>query len=120
MNHLWFSGDNINKATFPGEYLAAAVCANTRVKGNGGKQDMHFVLAWDQPVVRFGSQSSIAYLRWYTRYFGSKGNACPSLCCYALQNLSRWEDEIEAWQQPVSEFLRFTHFYSLEILLNPS
>lgn len=93
-------GDPVNKNTFPGQTLAAAVVAKTSVKAES-KVDLHFVLAWDQPVVKFGAHSEVAYCRRYTRFFGTNGNACPSLCCYAIQNVASWESKIEAWQNPI-------------------
>ncbi|XP_047139397.1 non-lysosomal glucosylceramidase isoform X1 [Hydra vulgaris] len=86
--------------SYPGQLLAAAVAAKTTVHA-GAKQDLKFVLSWDQPFVTFGSDSGLSYCRRYTRFFGSNGNASPSLCCYALQNIDYWEDNIERWQNPI-------------------
>uniref|UniRef100_A0A8C2X0F3 Non-lysosomal glucosylceramidase n=1 Tax=Cyclopterus lumpus TaxID=8103 RepID=A0A8C2X0F3_CYCLU len=37
----------------------------------------------------------------YARYFGSKGDAAPSLGHYALTHYRQWERSIEEWQRPV-------------------
>ena len=52
------------------------------------------------------SQSNLIFpplVRFYTRFFGTHGNACPALCCHALTHYSEWESKIEAWQRPVLE-----------------
>lgn len=39
--------------------------------------------------------------RRYTRFFGSKGDASPSLSHHALTHYSQWETSIEEWQRPI-------------------
>ena len=39
--------------------------------------------------------------RRYTRFFGTKGDAAPSLAHHALHHYPRWEQSIEEWQRPV-------------------
>lgn len=42
--------------------MAAAVAAKTRLLPNQ-KRDLEFVLAWDMPVVEFGSGKGVKYCR---------------------------------------------------------
>ena len=39
--------------------------------------------------------------RWYTKWFGCEGTASPELAGYALNNYTKWETQIEAWQNPI-------------------
>uniref|UniRef100_A0A670YYY8 Non-lysosomal glucosylceramidase n=1 Tax=Pseudonaja textilis TaxID=8673 RepID=A0A670YYY8_PSETE len=39
--------------------------------------------------------------RWYTRFFGSDGNACPALSHHLLSRYEAWEEKIVAWQGPI-------------------
>ena len=49
----------------------------------------------------FGSSFRVVNFRRYTKFFGDKRNAAPSLCCYATLNYSDWERKIEEWQNPI-------------------
>ncbi|XP_065059561.1 non-lysosomal glucosylceramidase-like [Rhopilema esculentum] len=89
-----------NRKSYPGQTLAAAVASKTRLLPHQ-KRDLEFVLAWDMPVVEFGSGKGVKYCRRYTKFFGDKRNAAPSLCCYALLNYPEWESRIEKWQNPI-------------------
>jgi len=89
-----------NRKSYPGQAFAAAIAAKTRLLPNQ-KRDLEFVLAWDMPVVEFGSGKGVKYCRRYTKFFGDKRNAAPSLCCYATLNYSDWERKIEEWQNPI-------------------
>uniref|UniRef100_A0A672RRE4 Non-lysosomal glucosylceramidase n=1 Tax=Sinocyclocheilus grahami TaxID=75366 RepID=A0A672RRE4_SINGR len=41
-------------------------------------------------------------VRWrYTHYYGTKGDAAPSLSHYALTHYSKWEESIDEWQRPI-------------------
>lgn len=44
---------------------------------------------------------SLSFYRRYTRYFGAKGDASPSLSHYALTHYTQWESSIEEWQRPI-------------------
>lgn len=61
---------------------------------------MEFALVWDMPKINFGENKK-QYWKYYTRYFGKDGKAAPKLAQYCLYNYSKWEDEIEKWQEPV-------------------
>lgn len=41
--------------------------------------------------------------RYYTKFFGKTEEAGPTICEYALQNYSKWEQLIDAWQKPILE-----------------
>lgn len=43
----------------------------------------------------------LSFSRRYTRYFGTKGDASPSLSHYALTHYRQWEKSIEEWQKPI-------------------
>lgn len=57
-----------NKKSYPGQTLAAAVAARCHVAA-GSKQEMKFVLAWDHPVIKFGSKSDVHYCRFHCLLF---------------------------------------------------
>jgi non-lysosomal glucosylceramidase len=83
-----------------GETLGAALAAQVSL-APGESCEIHFALAWDMPVARFGGGS--AWYRRYTRFYGRDGNAAASIAADALANYANWEDQIEAWQSPVLE-----------------
>uniref|UniRef100_A0A3B4AZ32 Non-lysosomal glucosylceramidase n=1 Tax=Periophthalmus magnuspinnatus TaxID=409849 RepID=A0A3B4AZ32_9GOBI len=85
--------------TSKGEKVAAALAAGCCVPPRA-HNSLEFCLAWDMPKVMFGSRER-QHLRRYTRYFGMKGDACPSLCHYALTHYKKWEESIEEWQKPI-------------------
>ncbi|XP_068611885.1 non-lysosomal glucosylceramidase [Brachionichthys hirsutus] len=82
-----------------GERVAAALAARCSVPAQS-RNTLEFCLAWDMPKITFGSRER-EHVRRYTRYFGTDGNAAPSLGHYALTHYSQWEERIEAWQRPV-------------------
>uniref|UniRef100_A0A8D3BM73 Non-lysosomal glucosylceramidase n=1 Tax=Scophthalmus maximus TaxID=52904 RepID=A0A8D3BM73_SCOMX len=64
------------------------------------RSTLEFCLAWDMPKITFGSGER-EHTRRYTRFFGTKGDASPSLSHYALTHYKRWEESIEEWQRPI-------------------
>lgn len=56
-------------------------------------------LASDELVVTF--LFFVVRVRRYTRYYGSKGDACPLLSHHALTQYGGWEKSIEEWQRPI-------------------
>lgn len=52
-------------------------------------------------VLKHSEASIITLCRRYTRYFGAKGDASPSLSHYALTHYTQWERSIEEWQRPI-------------------
>ncbi|XP_062828747.1 non-lysosomal glucosylceramidase [Anolis carolinensis] len=87
--------------TEKGEACAAAVCATCTVPPLG-RGTLELGLAWDMPRIHFGSKEKEHY-RWYTRFFGREGDACPALAHYMLTHYPEWEKRIEAWQRPILE-----------------
>ncbi|CAL8325715.1 unnamed protein product [Lota lota] len=85
--------------TQKGEEVAAALAVSCFVaaQGRGG---LEMSLAWDMPTVTFGSGER-RHDRRYTRFFGTKGDAAPSLAHHALKHYRRWERSIEEWQRPI-------------------
>ncbi|XP_077400919.1 non-lysosomal glucosylceramidase [Vanacampus margaritifer] len=82
-----------------GEKVAAALAVGCHVLPQG-RNTLEFCLAWDMPKITFGSRERQHHRR-YTRYFGSKGDASPSLSHYALTRYKLWEKNIEEWQAAV-------------------
>ncbi|XP_035459458.2 non-lysosomal glucosylceramidase [Scophthalmus maximus] len=85
--------------TARGEKVAAALAAGCSVPAQS-RSTLEFCLAWDMPKITFGSGER-EHTRRYTRFFGTKGDASPSLSHYALTHYKRWEESIEEWQRPI-------------------
>uniref|UniRef100_H3AXX8 Non-lysosomal glucosylceramidase n=1 Tax=Latimeria chalumnae TaxID=7897 RepID=H3AXX8_LATCH len=85
--------------THKGRKTAAAVAATCTVPGKG-QNTLEFCLAWDMPTIYFGAREK-QHLRRYARFFGSRGDAAPALCHYALTCFEDWERRIEEWQHPI-------------------
>ncbi|XP_077870346.1 non-lysosomal glucosylceramidase-like [Saccoglossus kowalevskii] len=85
--------------TVPGELTAAAVAAKCHVAASSSCT-AEFCLAWDMPRVQFMAKEKI-HNRRYTRWFGTDGDAGPSLSAYALTQYREWEHRIERWQNPI-------------------
>ncbi|XP_030193693.1 non-lysosomal glucosylceramidase isoform X1 [Gadus morhua] len=82
-----------------GEEVAAALAVSCSV-GARGRGGLEMSLSWDMPTITFGSGER-RHDRRYTRFFGTKGNAAPSLAHHALLHYPRWEETIEEWQRPI-------------------
>lgn len=82
-----------------GEKVAAGLAAGCPVPPRGHNA-LEFSLAWDMPTITFGSRER-QHVRRYTRFFGTKGDAAPSLTHYALTHYRDWERSIEEWQRPI-------------------
>ncbi|XP_061664715.1 non-lysosomal glucosylceramidase isoform X2 [Syngnathoides biaculeatus] len=82
-----------------GEKVAAALAVGCSVLPQR-RNTLEFCLAWDMPKITFGSRETQHHRR-YTRYFGSEGDASPSLSHYALAHYKVWEEKIEEWQASV-------------------
>ncbi|KAL5005060.1 hypothetical protein ScPMuIL_018516 [Solemya velum] len=93
------SNSEPSSETRKGEEIATAVCLQTTVPP-GENPDLEFCLCWDMPLVHFRA-NQYTYARRYTRWFGTKNDACLKLSNYALKNYPTWEEKIEAWQTPV-------------------
>ncbi|XP_060922018.1 non-lysosomal glucosylceramidase [Limanda limanda] len=82
-----------------GETVAAALAVGCSVPAQG-HNTLELSLAWDMPNITFGSGER-EHVRRYTRFFGTKGDASPSLSHYALTHYKQWERSIEEWQRPI-------------------
>ncbi|XP_015230933.1 PREDICTED: non-lysosomal glucosylceramidase [Cyprinodon variegatus] len=88
-----------SKPTEKGEKVAAALAVSCSVKAQE-LNSLEFCLAWDMPKITFGSRER-EHIRRYARFFGSEGDASPSLSHYALTHYKQWEETIEKWQEPI-------------------
>lgn len=81
-----------------GEALGGAVSARVTL-APGESRSMRFAIAWDLPIVEFGSGR-----RWwkrYTRAWGRTGTRAWDLAVDTLRSVGAWRAAIEAWQAPV-------------------
>ena len=82
----------------PGEAIGAGLAATVELAA-GETRRVSFVLAWDLPMVEFGSGT-----RWYkryTRFFGRRGGSAWAIGAEALAKASEWSSAIDAWQAPI-------------------
>ncbi|HLQ49774.1 MAG TPA: non-lysosomal glucosylceramidase [Candidatus Dormibacteraeota bacterium] len=82
----------------PGQAIGAAIAATVEL-APGETKGVSFVLAWDMPVVEFGSGT-----RWYkryTRFFDRSGGNAWAIGAEALACRSKWSTAIDAWQAPI-------------------
>ncbi|XP_035004374.2 non-lysosomal glucosylceramidase [Hippoglossus stenolepis] len=85
--------------TAKGDTVAAALAVGCSVPAQS-HNTLELCLAWDMPNITFGSRER-EHVRRYTRFFGTKGDASPSLSHYALTHYKQWERSIEEWQGPI-------------------
>ncbi|XP_076067444.1 non-lysosomal glucosylceramidase [Oratosquilla oratoria] len=85
--------------TSEGEELAVAVCCKCSMGANSSGQ-VDIALAWDMPNIVFKSRGT-THKRRYARWFGDENVAAQEIATYALHNYNDWEEQIEAWQNPV-------------------
>jgi non-lysosomal glucosylceramidase len=81
----------------PGEAIGAALAATFEL-APGEVRTVAFALAWDFPVVEFGSGR-----RWhprYTRFFGTSGGAAWEIAAEGIRHRDEWRAAIDAWQAP--------------------
>ena len=96
--------ENTEASTQPtakGQEVAAAVSGAVSLSPGENKK-IELCLAWDSPRVRFGNGLKV-HDRYYTRYFGADGQAGEKISHYALHTYTRWEDDIEDWQNTALE-----------------
>uniref|UniRef100_W5KBX1 Non-lysosomal glucosylceramidase n=1 Tax=Astyanax mexicanus TaxID=7994 RepID=W5KBX1_ASTMX len=99
--------------TQKGERVAAALAVGCPVPAHG-HNSIEFSLAWDMPKMTFGSREK-EHIRRYTRYYGTNGDAGPTLSHYALTHYKDWEKSIEEWQRPVLEDSSLPSWYKSAI-----
>ncbi len=82
----------------PGEPIGAALAATFEL-APGEARTVPFALAWDFPVVEFGSGR-----RWhprYTRFFGASGTAAWEIAAEGLARREEWQAAIDGWRAPI-------------------
>ena len=82
----------------PGEAIGAALAATVEL-APGETRQVSFVLAWDLPVVEFGSGT--CWYKRYTRFFGRNGDNAWAIGAEALARRTDWSAAIDAWQAPI-------------------
>jgi non-lysosomal glucosylceramidase len=78
-----------------GENLVAAIAVRFTLKP-GEKRVVPMVIAWDMPVVEFGSGRK--WYKHYTDFYGTKGTNAWKIAKDGLENAAKWSDAIDAWQ----------------------
>ncbi len=87
--HNWLSSG--------GNPVAGALAVKFTIKA-GETLDIPMALAWDFPIVQFGSGHR--WYRRYTEYFGNRGDAAWKIARTALENYKSWSKAIDEWQAP--------------------
>jgi non-lysosomal glucosylceramidase len=82
----------------PGDAIGAALAATLEL-APGEVRSISFALAWDFPVVEFGSGRR--WHRRHSRYFGTGGTAAFAIASEGLARRREWRAAIDAWQAPV-------------------
>jgi non-lysosomal glucosylceramidase len=80
-----------------GEQLSGAIAVRFTLKP-GEKRVIPMVIAWDLPIVTFGSGRK--WYRHYTNFYGTSGMNSWEIARDGLLNASQWSDQIDAWQAP--------------------
>jgi len=84
----------------PQQEVAAAVCVQVDI-APGETIAAPMVLAWDLPIIAFGSGRE--HLRRYTRFFGADGTHAAEIAAEALLRAPEWSDVLDAWHRTVTE-----------------
>lgn len=96
--------DNIDdKTPSTDEALGAGVTVTFTLQP-GQTLTVPFALAWDMPVMSFGSESANKNTSWYKRYtafYGHEGTHAFEMARDALENDHSWRQQIIDWQAPV-------------------
>ena len=87
-----------NRPSRSGEAIGAALAATVEL-APGETRVVSFVLAWDLPVVEFGSGT--CWYKRYTRFFGRSGANAWAIGAEALSRRTEWSSAIDAWQGPI-------------------
>lgn len=77
---------------------AAAIAVSVTLKP-GEEKVIPIAIAWDFPVTRFGKGTE--WWKRYTKFFGKSSTNGIAIAREALQNCQRWEQDVDAWMNPV-------------------
>jgi non-lysosomal glucosylceramidase len=80
-----------------GEKIAGAIAVRFTLQP-GEKRVVPMVIAWDLPIVQFGSGRK--WYRHYTDFYGTSGANALQIARDGLSNAAKWSDAIDAWQAP--------------------
>jgi non-lysosomal glucosylceramidase len=80
-----------------GEHLGGAIAVRFTLQP-GEKRVLPMVIAWDLPIVQFGSGRK--WYRHYTHFYGTSGTNAWKIARDGLRNATQWSDAIDAWQAP--------------------
>lgn len=83
--------------TSSGEPIAGAIAVRFTLEP-GEKRVIPMVIAWDLPVVQFGSGRK--WNRRYTDFYGASGLNAWAIARDALKNAAAWSAAIDSWQSP--------------------
>jgi non-lysosomal glucosylceramidase len=89
--------NNDESWTSSDEDLAGAIAVRFTLRP-GEKRVIPMVIAWDFPIVEFGSGRK--WYRRYTDFYGTSGTNAWKIAQDALANAALWSDGIDAWQAP--------------------
>jgi len=78
-----------------GEPLAGAIAVRFTLKP-GEKRVVPMTIAWDMPVVEFGSGRK--WYKHYAEFYGTTGTNALKIAKDGLENAAKWSDAIDDWQ----------------------
>ncbi|MBN2452505.1 MAG: glucosylceramidase [Lentisphaeria bacterium] len=90
--------EEVSEICAPQQEIAAAVCARVAVPP-GGDAEVVFALAWDLPVIAFGSGRR--HRRRYTRFFSAAVDRGAELAREGFRHWCEWSAAIDAWHAAV-------------------
>ncbi len=91
--------------------IAGAICVRFKL-APGEMLTAPVALAWDLPVIAFGSGRE--HWRRYTRFFGRNGDRAADIAAEALENWPDWSRAIDRWhERTIAKHRRPDWYYSL-------
>ncbi|EGT54989.1 hypothetical protein CAEBREN_31176 [Caenorhabditis brenneri] len=91
--------------------LGIAVCSSFFVPPDGS-HTTQFSLSWYMPEVHFGTAERF-YNRRYCRFFNGPDadEVAAAICRHGLQNIEKWQEAIEKWQNPIINNQKLPEWY---------